>query len=846
MNYQEFIESKIALSEKSGFEIDIREISWFAKEHQKAVIQWNIAGGKRAVFMGFGLGKTLIQLETLRLILKHKGGKCLFICTLDVILEFLHDAKELLHFENEIVYVRNNDEIDACESPFMISNYERVRDGKNFDVNKFKVITLDEASILRSYGAKTYQTFLPKFKDVEYRFVATATPSPNRYKELIHYAGFLGIMDTGQALTRFFERNPNKAGDLKLYPHKEKEFRLWLSSWACFVNKPSDLGFSDEGYDLPKLNIHWHRLSADHTSAGYDKYGQGKLLRDSVTSLQDAAKEKRDSIDVRVAKMMEIVKAEPERHFILWHDLEDERKAIKKALPETTWIYGTQDEEERAKTSIDFAFGKNQYLATKKRISGSGCNFQRFCSAAVFVGIDAKFNDFIQAVHRIYRFLQKHEVDIHIIYMDSEENSRAILERKWRQHIKLQEKQSEIIKQYGLNVELMCDDMKRTIGIERKEVKGELYTVANDDTYNDAQLIDDNSIDLIHTSIPFGNHYEYSPSYNDYGHNENNEQFFKQMDFVTPEWLRILKPGRVAAIHVKDRVLFGSATGDGMPTIDPFSDLTVMHFLKHGFRYFGRITIETDVVRENNQTYRLGWTEQCKDGSKMGVGCPEYLLLFRKLPSDTSKAYADVKVSKDKSEYSLPRWQVDASAKWNSSGNRFLTPEEITSYDMMTLSTMFKDRFKKHIYNYHEHVKSLELMDDAGKISKTFETAKPPSRLPNLWHDINRMRTLNGKQANKNLVQHICPLQFDIVERTIVRFTNKGDLVYDPFGGLFTVPYMAIKLGRRGRAVELNPNYFVDGLNYCESAEREYLSPSLFDFENTAQKVTELVKQEAS
>ena len=158
--------------------------------------------------------------------------------------------------------------------------------------------------------------------------------------------------------------------------------------------------------------------------------------------------------------------------------------------------------------------------------------------------------------------------------------------------------------------------------------------------------MEDNSVDLIVTSIPFSNHYEYTPSYNDFGHNEDTERFFEQMDFLSPNLLRILKPGRVFACHVKDRVLFGNATGTGMPTMEPFHALCIEHYMKAGFQYFGMITVVTDVVRENNQTYRLGWTEQCKDGTKMGVGCPEYILLFRKLPSSTEKAYADVPVTK--------------------------------------------------------------------------------------------------------------------------------------------------------------------------------------------------------
>ena len=137
--------------------------------------------------------------------------------------------------------------------------------------------------------------------------------------------------------------------------------------------------------------------------------------------------------------------------------------------------------------------------------------------------------------------------------------------------------------------------------------------------------MESNSTDMILTSIPFGDHYEYSDNYNDFGHNHGNEEFFKQMDFLTPNLLRTLKPGKVAAIHVKDRIRYSYQNGTSFTTIDDFSGKTVAHFQKHGFYLIGKITVTTDVVRENNQTYRLGWTEQCKDATKMGVGLPEYI-----------------------------------------------------------------------------------------------------------------------------------------------------------------------------------------------------------------------------
>ena len=146
--------------------------------------------------------------------------------------------------------------------------------------------------------------------------------------------------------------------------------------------------------------------------------------------------------------------------------------------------------------------------------------------------------------------------------------------------------------------------------------------------------------------------------------------------------------------------MFGNATGDGMPTIDPFSEMTVFHYMKHGFRYMGRITVDTDVVRENNQTYRLGYTEMCKDGSKMGIGCPEYVLLFRKLPTDTSRAYADQPITKDKSEYSLARWQIDAHASWKSSGNSLLSYEDMKGAGIDKIRHLFRNYEREHIYNY--------------------------------------------------------------------------------------------------------------------------------------------------
>lgn len=823
--YHDFLRQKIRLADFAGFEIDDSEINPILKPHQRAIVKWAVRGGCRAIFAAFGLGKSVIQIEILRLIQKHAGGPVLICVPLGVRQEFRRDGAMLgVAFK----FIRSADEMEDGHV-FYLTNYESIRDGK-LDPNIFTAASLDEASVLRSFGSKTYQTFLTLFENVRYRFVATATPSPNRYKELIHYAGFLGIMDTGQALTRFFQRDSTKANNLTLYPHKEREFWLWLNSWAVFLQRPSDLGFSDEGYDLPPLEVVFHEVPANHAAAGTEKDGQGLLFKNVSLGVQQASGEKRDSLDARVAKMVEILQADPGSSYILWHDLEDERHAIQKAMPQAVSVYGSQDLDEREQAIVDFSDGKFQYLSAKPVIAGSGCNFQRHCHKAVFVGIGFKFNDFIQAIHRVQRFLQAHPVEIHIIHSEAEREVLRSLMDKWRQHTNMVNNMTEIIREHGLNSLSMADILARTIGVERLEVSGEHFRVANNDCVLEAQSMAENSVDLIVTSIPFANHYEYTPSYNDFGHTENNDHFWQQMDFLTPELLRVLKPGRMYCCHVKDRILFGNVTGAGAPTVSPFHMEATFHARKHGFDYMGMITVVTDVVRENNQTYRLGWSEQCKDGSKMGVGSPEYILLLRKPQTDRTKGYADDPVKKSKDDYTRAQWQVDAHAFWRSSGNRQLTAEDLAGLGPDKLAKAFTEYSLANVYDYDFHVRIGKELEVRGALPSTFMSLAPGSHHAEVWHDVNRMITLNGKQTQKGLQNHVCPLQLDIVERLINRYSNPGELVHDPFGGLMTVPYCAIRQGRSGSASELNTSYFFDGIQYLQAAEKGVAMPSLFDF----------------
>jgi DNA modification methylase len=848
-DYINFLKAKVKMAPKDGFSIDLDEINPNIKPHNKIMVKWLVEGGRRACFASFGLHKTVTQLEAVRCTLvKAGGGKGLIVCPLNVKQEFIEDAKNILKWDNPPVFIHRNSEI--TRDGIYITNYESVRDGR-LDPREFKVASLDEAAILRGLGGtKTFREFMRLFTgdagpmgqrrgedQIKYRFVATAVPSPNEFTELLSYADFLGIMDVSQAKTRFFKRDSTHADKLTLFPHKEDEFWMWVSSWALFITQPSDITGKpedDNGYVLPELDIRWHELPVDHSKAGVDKDRQIKMFKDASLGLQDAAKEKRDSLPDRIKKMMELRAEDPEAHRILWHDLESERHEIERSIPGITSIYGSQDYEKREDAILDFSYGRITELAAKPVIAGSGCNFQRHCSWAIYLGIGFKFNDFIQSIHRIQRFLQENTVRIDLIYTESERNIRKVLETKWFNHKKLVSKMTELIRKYGLSHQEMSKALTRKIGVERVVIEGNRFKIVCNDNVielNNPDFIKDNSIGLILTSIPFSTQYEYSPNYSDFGHSESNAEFFKQMDFLTPNLLRVLKPGRIAAIHVKDRIVPMGLSGMGCQTVYPFHADCISHYTKHGFAFMGMKTIVTDVVRENNQTYRLGWTEQCKDGSKMGVGMPEYLLLFRKPASDLTNAYADDPVIKHKTsivkcencnkstdfrgwgiedegraingnekwicpccghsqmltknnfirDYSRARWQMDAHGFARSSGNRCLKPDELAKLECDAIFKEYKRFSLETIYDFEYNVKIAETLEAHGKLPSGFMLLQPQSWSEDVWTDITRMLTLNGSQWSKGKEMHLCLAKGSLIltkqgYRPIEEI-NYGDLV---------------------------------------------------------------------
>ena len=841
--YVDFLKNKPEVQKASGLSVAASDMHESLMGHQRDIVRWALKRERALIAASFGLGKSRIQIELMRQVHMATGRKTLVIAPLGVRQQFRSEDGPAMGVQFE--YVGTDAELVNSESSYLITNYERIRDGQiSADVltEHIVAVTLDEGAILGNLGTKTQDQFKVILSEIQYRWVATATPAPNDYRQLIYFADFLGVMDAGQALTRWFGRNPDKAGDLQLLSHMEEQFWLWVASWAIFVNKPSDLGYSDEGYEMPELRIVWHRITSDHQAAWelHDRTGQAYLFKDTAAGVQQAMREKRDSMDARIAKVAEVVGDDPDAHWLIWHNLEDERRAIEKAIPTSTSVYGSQDLDKREEIILDFSHGKLPILATKPQLSGSGCNFQHYCHKAIYAGVDFKFRDFIQSVHRLKRYLQKHTVEIHIVHTDAEDHVVDVLMQKWQKHDEMVERMTNIIRTYGLTNESLASEMRRSIGVQRQIWKGHNATAVNNDCVLETMTMADDSVDCIVTSIPFGNHYEYVASLNDFGHSQTDADFWQQMDYLIPELYRILKPGRMACIHVKDRLLYGHQTAHGMMEVDPFSDDTNRAFRKHGFVSYGRITIPTDVVRENNSTYRLGWTEMTKDGSKMGVGMPEYVMLFRKPQTDKSRSYADEPVVRTKEEYSRGRWQIDAHQLWRSDGKAMTTPDNdpslLLEMDTGQIYNWYKEWSKDAPYDYEFHVRLNEILEKAGSNRLPAKFMVMPPQAPTeyedtVWTDILFFQTLNMQQSRKRQEKHVCPLPFDIVRRLIVRYSNPGEMILDPFGGLMTVPYVALAEGRKAMGIELNPEYWRHGCKHLETQETKLATPTLFDLD---------------
>ena len=637
MNYDEFITGKTKRAKSHGFEP--APVNSLLFDWQAHVVKWAIRQGRAALFEDCGLGKTLQQLEWADQVAFHSKSPVLILTPLSVAHQTQREGEK---FGYKTRVVESGDEI--TESGIFITNYEKL---DHFDCDKFSGVVLDESSILKNFTGKTRRKLTDTFSETPYRLCCTATPSPNDYTEFGQHADFLGICSPMQMLAEFFINDTFNTGDWRLKKHAEPVFWEWVASWAACVSKPSDIGFSDEGYILPKLNLETCIVQVDESSSE----GSEELFKHATLSATTMHRELRETVEARVAKVAELANGSSEQ-WIIWCNTNDESERLKNAIPDSVEVKGADTPKHKEHAVTGFLNGSLRVLVSKPGIFGFGMNMQ-CCRNAAFVGLSYSFEDFYQALRRNYRFGQDKEVNAYIVQASTEGAILKAIQRKIDQHKEMQEKMkmASLAFTHQNKKELT---MKTDIYTE----KGMDWELHHGDCVRVAKTIPDNSIDFSVFSPPFADLFTYSNDLQDMGNCKDLEEFTKHFQILLKELYRIVVPGREVAIHCVD--LLSTKWKTGNIQFQDFSGEIIRAMWKEGFLFHSRICIWKSPVTEMQRTKAHGLLHKTlkTDSSCSRVGCADYLLVFRK-DGDNPKP-----VTKDPSKYPVAWWQEVASPVW--------------------------------------------------------------------------------------------------------------------------------------------------------------------------------------
>lgn len=412
-DYGEFIASKRLIDKPTGLSV-VPTLNKKLKPHQHDIVTWALRRGRAAVFAGTGLGKTFMQLEWAKHVNEYTGKPVLILAPLAVAAQTVREGKK---FGIDVVHAYDQSEIDAGEN---VTNYDRI---EKFDTSVFGGVVLDESSILKSHDGKTRSYIIEVFQQVQFRLACTATPAPNDYMELGNHAEFLGVMTQEEMLAMFFIHDGGETQKWRLKGHAESEFWKWMCSWAVMLRKPSDLGYDNEGYDLPPLNM--HQVTVD---VGHDRALEGHLFVMEATTLQERLQERRHTIEDRCQAAAEVILRKPDEAWLIWCNLNDEAAMISELVKGVN-VQGGDKPEIKEKNLMGFAAGDIRVMVSKPSIAGFGMNYQH-CANMVFVGLNDSYEQLFQAIRRCWRFGQTRPVNVWMIAAETEGRVVSNLQRK--------------------------------------------------------------------------------------------------------------------------------------------------------------------------------------------------------------------------------------------------------------------------------------------------------------------------------------------------------------------------------------------------------------------------------
>ena len=705
MEYKEFLETKKKKFIESGFDVADSDLNYNLFDFQKYAVKTALKKGRFALFFDCGLGKTLMQLSWSDAVYNYTGKKVLILAPLAVVEQTKDEA---------VKFGINQDSFD-------ITNYEQL---SNIDTSIYSGVVLDESSILKGRTGKTSNLLIETFESTPYKLACTATPSPNDHMELGQHSEFLGAMSYLEMLAMYFVHDGGETSKWRLRKHAKDDFWNYVCTWSMACDNPSSLGFCHAGYSLPEIEYIEHIIPVENNT--------GSLFVDVAVSATDLHKDLKRSFEKRIEKTIEIVE-NSKGQVIVWGLRNSETDYLSKQLEDSINVQGSDIPEYKAKYLNGFAKGHFKTLITKTSIASFGMNYQN-CNEMIFMSYDFKFEQFYQAVRRSYRFGQKNKVKVHILIPESQKNVRQSILQKQERHFEMIKEMSK----YSSETDYKTN--KSNVMIKQKEVKTKNYHLLNGDCVQESKKIADNSADLVVFSPPFAELYVYSDKEEDMGNVSDYNEFEQHFKYLIPEIKRVLKSGRICAIHCMDLPI--QKGKEGFVGLRDFSGMLINWFTELGFIYHSRATIWKNPVTEMQRTKALGLLHKTikKDSAMSRVGIPDYVLFFR-----------------------------------NKGENQ--TPIEHQDKDANLPNYLPVDLWQKY--------------------------ASP------VWNDIDYSRTLqyrSGRDGNDE--KHICPLQLDTIERIIHLYSNEGETVFSPFGGIGSEGFQAIKMNRKSISIELKESYF--------------------------------------
>jgi len=625
--YKKFIATKRIANVFQGKDVSVSDVHPLLFPFQRDVVRWAVGKGRAAIFLDTGLGKTFIQLEWARLM----DVSILIVAPLSVARQTVREGHKI---GINVQYARHQSEVF---NKIVITNYEMV---ENFDPAQFDGIVLDESSILKSFDGQTRRKLIDMFQETKYRLACTATPAPNDQAEIGNHSEFLGVATVNEMLSMFFvhankvlyhdvgdgrQTKTKKSGtqgqEWRLKNHATEKFYKWMSSWAISLRTPSDLGYDDDGYILPSLNINARFIAVDYKP-------DDQLFFTGLAGIQDRHKVRVATIDDRIREAVEIIDGGSEQ-WIVWCGLQSEADDICKVIEDYRQVQGSDTPEYKAQAFEDFQDGKYRILVSKTKIAGFGMNFQN-AHNMLFLGLSDSWEAYYQAIRREYRFGQKEPVNVYIVLSEAEREiytnvmqKEAVAKNMTAQLIKhVQKYEEEEIK--------MGSDQEVKFNYNEKTIRGETYTAMLGDSCQRLKEIHQNSIHLSIYSPPFADLYTYSASEMDLGNSRNWGEFFNHYAFIIRELLRVTKHGRLTCVHTSDIPAMGIK--DGYIGMRDFPGAVIAAYEKEGWIFTGRAIVgknpQAQAIRTKAQALLFATLK--KDSSDSRPAILDQILIFKK------------------------------------------------------------------------------------------------------------------------------------------------------------------------------------------------------------------------